>query len=994
VSTRNASHLLRLSPGRQAKKNPDGCRGSWSTTLSWNDCTTSNAASTKSGEQKFTNRHDRKRQLSTNDVVAQFCDEMRAHGLIVNVSEVIPNHHKPQRCKTDKDRGGRKNGYFRLYMDGTPAGFFGSWTGGYHTWRADTGSAPMSAEEEAKLRAERQRRKAEHAAAMKVAQDEAAAKAKKKWAKFVEATDEHGYLQRKGVRAHGLRIGAWWGFNHETSEPYVVCPDALIVPMYDLKRDIKSLQGIFPQPIEINGERRDKCYLAGGQKDGLFHLIGKPQEIDGRKVFVIAEGLATAASIHECTGHAVLVAFDTSNLLHVGRVVRGKYSDAVILFAADNDFSTVAPVSNPGVLYANKAAADVGGVVAIPYLDDVTGLKGVDFNDLHQREGAGAVEAWLNAALYPAEAEHEADTHDRDQRAHTGEQGDVPARQPAKPKPTTQADATDAAVADAEKSAGFRILGHNRETIYIFVHGMRQIIERDTFPQTTLLHMAPLNWWESNFPNSKSGGINANAAAEFIIRTAQRRGLYDPNCVRNGGAWMDAGRHVFHHGDHLTVNGKHMPVTAIRSKFVYEQTLPLPTPADVALTDAEGRHIYDIAKRFNWERNSSAALLAGWTFLAPICGALKWRPHIFLTGPAGNGKSTILRDYVHALIGEGGCVYAQGSSTEAGVRQDIGSTSLPCLIDEAERNTEREKQRIEALLALIRQSSTESAAKTLKGTVGGEGMKFNVRSMFALAAIFTGLERKADIDRLSVLSLKPSRGDADAAKKWDETKDLLHVLGREGDNMRGKMMRRALDVLPFILANSEVFKRVAAEKFKSQRDGDQYGTMMAGAWSLTNSTLATPDQALAMMNALDWTEHAEATEADDSQSALQELMGAFIQVQGIKHTVHNLITFALGEEVEGRTMEARQAKFELRQHGIVLEGTKMLLSNSSSAIKKLLTGTPFATDPKSAFGRLPGAGKNDGRLVRFNGVRTRVTSLPLECIGFGGRSISSEGELF
>jgi putative DNA primase/helicase len=937
-------------------------------------------------------------RLSEIEIIAQFTDAMCDEGIGPAGYETIVASGKLERYDVVGDKRKSGNGWYILHADRFPNGTFGCnkryGTDHAFTWKPEQQSAPMSADERKQLDQEMRARQAARDAKSKKDREHVAALADEIWKKAkAQGKDwdgEHPYLDDKGIKASGARIGDFPVFDKDTGEVIRTYRGALLIQIRDFGKtnNTRSLQAIRARPGEDGGFQ--KLFLTGGAKRGNFFPIGQPKKnADGHLVFIVAEGFATGASIYEATGQAVVVAFDSANLQPVGEAIRAKFADAVILFAADNDQFTVTPINNPGVHHATKAAHAVGGLVAVPEFGDLDG-KPTDFNDLHAREGLADVEACINAVLYPPDKQEQAEDLPWDAL----DQLPPEAREVPRSKPVTQAEAEDQAVHEVEEQAGFRILGHQRDKVFIFVHGMKQIIERETFPLTTLLHMAPLNWWENNFPGKGNGGsVNFNQAAEFIIRTAQRRGLYDPNCVRNGGAWSDAGRHVFHHGNHLTVDGVRMLVTAIRSRFVYEQTLPLPTPADVALTDAEGRHIFDIAKRFNWERSSSAALLAGWTFLAPICGALKWRPHLFLTGPAGNGKSTILRDYVHTLIGEGGCVYAQGSSTEAGVRQDIGSTSLPCLIDEAERNTEREQQRIEALLALIRQSSTESAAKTLKGTVGGEGMKFNVRSMFCLAAIFTGLERKADIDRLSVLSLKPSRCDVAAADRWEGTKELLHKLGNEDGNLRGKMMRRALDMMPTILANIEVFKKVATDKFGSARDGDQFGTMLAGAWSLTNSAIATPEQAREMMDGLDWTDYAEASEADDSESALQELMGAFIQVQGIRHTVHNLINFALGEEVEGRTLDSRQARTELRQHGIVLEGTKLILSNNVRAIKKLLADTPFATDPGAAFGRLPGAGKHDGKKVRFSGMRTRVTTLPLEAIGFGGKNITSEDDL-
>ena len=48
--------------------------------------------------------------------------------------------------------------------------------------------------------------------------------------------------------------------------------------------------------------------------------------------------------------------------------------------------------------------------------------------------------------------------------------------------------------------------------------------------------------------------------------------------------------------------------------------------------------ILELAQQFQWDVQASGMLLAGWVALAPICGALDWRPHIWLTGGAGTGK--------------------------------------------------------------------------------------------------------------------------------------------------------------------------------------------------------------------------------------------------------------------------------------------------------------------------------------------------------------------
>lgn len=200
--------------------------------------------------------------------------------------------------------------------------------------------------------------RAQHDAEQLARQAEAATQAAIRWSSSKPAT-EHPYLTTKGVQSHGLRIDR----------------QSLLIPLRDSKGTLQSLQTIGPDG--------DKRFLPGGRVKGCYHSIGKPA---GR--LVIAEGYATAATVHEDTGHAVAVAFNSGNLLHVAQALRAKYPEAVLVLAADDDWQTP---GNPGRTAATEAARAVSGLLAVP---DFTGLqrgpKDTDFNDL--RRLAQAVE--------------------------------------------------------------------------------------------------------------------------------------------------------------------------------------------------------------------------------------------------------------------------------------------------------------------------------------------------------------------------------------------------------------------------------------------------------------------------------------------------------------------------------------------------------------------------------------------------------------------------
>src|SRR3546814_3722369 len=80
--------------------------------------------------------------------------------------------------------------------------------------------------------------------------------------------------------------------------------------------------------------------------------------------------------------------------------------------------------------------------------------------------------------------------------------------------------------------------------------------------------------------------------------------------------------------------------------------------------------------------------------IAVICGALNWRPHVWLTGSSGSGKSWLLDNVIRPLIGAI-AVYCQSNSTEAGIRQTLATDARPVLFDEAESEDAKAQVRIQ-----------------------------------------------------------------------------------------------------------------------------------------------------------------------------------------------------------------------------------------------------------------------------------------------------------
>ena len=304
-----------------------------------------------------------------NNIVEAFKQAMQNAG-IEPPAEIIADGTL-HRFTVAGDRARSNNGWYVLHSDDPAAGSFGCWKRGIsETWCAKTYQTMTSAEKTAyttKIEAMKRQREKE----LIRIQAECRAWCTDTWAKAKDATNANPYIKRKGVNAYGLKS----------------LKDTLLVPVKDMKEAIHGLQFIAPAG--------SKKFKTGTNKTGHFFKIGKSKD----KTIIICEGYATGASIHQATGHAVVIAFDTGNLLPVAQSIRSKYPDMKIIVAADDDHANE---DNSGLTKATEAARAVNGLLAIPAFTDKREPKDTDFNDLARLVGRDAVKACIEAATIPS----------------------------------------------------------------------------------------------------------------------------------------------------------------------------------------------------------------------------------------------------------------------------------------------------------------------------------------------------------------------------------------------------------------------------------------------------------------------------------------------------------------------------------------------------------------------------------------------------------------
>lgn len=291
------------------------------------------------------------------DPIQEFCAAMRAAGLATDA--VITADGRLHRFNVEGDKRGKRNGWYVLHLDGVAAGSFGSWrTGESHQWCARA-EREMSGEEREQNRRRIAAAKVEREAEEAKLREVARLKAEKLWARAGLVDSAHPYLVNKNIRPAGIKQ----------------LNNILVVPVRDADGALHSLQFI--------GADGSKRFLSGGRKAGCYATIGEPAG-----VLCIAEGYATAASIHYATGYAVAVAFDAGNLVAVAKVLRAKFPGTRLVVCADDDQQTP---GNPGITKATEAAHAAGGLLAVPDFGSNRPGGVSDFNDLYQHGGQGAV---------------------------------------------------------------------------------------------------------------------------------------------------------------------------------------------------------------------------------------------------------------------------------------------------------------------------------------------------------------------------------------------------------------------------------------------------------------------------------------------------------------------------------------------------------------------------------------------------------------------------
>jgi putative DNA primase/helicase len=900
------------------------------------------------------------------DYISEFENFLAENGYIIKGSLIANNEW--QDCYSPHDKVGSKHstGRYSLKIEADTA------IGCFFCWQDESNKISWSPKEKSKVSSKERRDMKKKYDAEKKKQEKKEKNRQEKLSGWLNTAYKnlpkakmHPYLEKKDIQTHGVKIRAKG--------------KRLIIPIYKTDGSVWNLQSIT--------QAGNKYFFKGACiNGGYFPFVHKKDDLS---TILICEGFATGASIREATMMPVAAAFNAGNLSHVLHDLKKKFPKSSFVICADNDAFTFNPNKKPeginrhdvqgddprweewsqkGMLYnvgiekAKEAAVSNGGAAVIwpdfEFYDRKT--KPTDYNDLaalgSSKEVADQIFSKLEkipeAAPDEAVSEGETAYPVADQYLTDGDHN--PQYENLKPIKLKK---------KGDLGLAFKCLGYNENINYYFSFKQRRIVELKVTEHSmqNLLQLDTYNNWKNcdMFAECKNDKTIAMLALDRLISICTERGVFKrDDQVRGAGAWIDNGRYVMHCGNRIYMDGHHVEFDEIESQYTYVAAPQYINPEVKPLTNIEANKLREICESVTWSDNLSGTLLAGWIVVAPLCGALPYRPHIWITGEHSSGKSTVMNDIIRRAVGKIAINSEQGT-TEASIRQEMAYDARPIAYDEAEKD-----DRVMA----------EVVKLARKATTGGVVMKFGQgRMKVNFAACFSSVNvpvsNAADESRMTFLRITKNRRST-AIQDFERLMDLIEATLTK--DFPDRLLARTIRNMDALFHNIKMFKKGARRVFGDARMAEQIGTMMAGLYLLHSTKKITDEMAESIVRKYNWSDHIGDKNDNDPVRLIQHIATSIISytsASGLRRdcTIGELIVEA-GDQPDKDSV--------LRRHGIRRIGNDIFIASNHKNIHSLLRGTDWSDRWHEQLRNISGAEHIKSQYF-CSGFRNSAVKLPL-----------------
>lgn len=543
----------------------------------------------------------------------------------------------------------------------------------------------------------------------------------------------------------------------------------------------------------------------------------------------------------------------------------------------------------------------------------------------------------------------------------------------------------------------FTCLGYNHGMLYYspVQTGQLMALTSSAHTKQNLFYMAELKDYRNAYPSQNRPFWDMDAVTSDMMRTCRDLGTFDMDNIRGRGAWLDNGRVVIHLGNKMMVDGVIQDDMKVKdSEYFYELAGGFSPPSSDYISAKDAMGVYEMLCKYRWENPLFPLQLLGWMVMAPFCGAFRYRPHIWITGPAGSGKTWIQDNVINRFVGDY-ALMATSASTEAGLRSALKCDARPVLFDEAEAQDSDGVRRMQKTLELARQASSESEAQIYKGAATGGFVNYRIRSMFCFSSIGVNITQNADQSRISILSLNPQ-------EKYDEEKISLEIEQfKEAslycstiltEDFIDRAHGRTIRYLKEITESAENFSRSFNALLRNQRNGDQVGFLAGAGLSWLEGRIFSEEEALkwgvlhrvgTLVNAV--------IETDDRR-CLDHILDQIIHVRSEKGTPYALsisqivnalrfdtnLTGDNWREGTGLEPKIKDCIDALGQRGLKVskEHQALYVANSNAALSAMFRDTQWVAGGwTNALRQIEAADNNQGKTERFAGAVKKCTRI-------------------
>lgn len=582
-------------------------------------------------------------------------------------------------------------------------------------------------------------------------------------------------------------------------------------------------------------------------------------------------------------------------------------------------------------------------------------------------------------------------------------------------------------------------LGHLKKTLY-FLDADGQLIEENGKLDErfiTYLFGLRVQWVVDKFPMFKMVQGEKGEKPVFVpdgfkfhqpkvqralIQACRKKGLLDiSGKVRGRGSHRGkAGELILHCGDRVLTGGQKIgarvkkPVSQKPGQIgdlIFPTAPALPRPAETPATADQALRLLTLFDRWNWQSASrieigavqvriEAVIVLGWLICAKGCGAIDWRPHMWLVGPSGAGKSTLLK-LISGLLAD--WALESDDPSEAWINQKLIDQRLPVLYDEPEPDADANRF-VKQIILLARRASVGGSKG--RGSADHNAKEFVAYSCFLFASILHHELAEQDRNRMAIPKLAPFPANTAKLNMAKALKEL--GLPASVQELGLALTRRLLDQWPRYDHTLLVYQAELMEQGFTQREMDTYGQMLCAADLMLFDETPDPtamheaDRVKMFVKAtLPMVSVARAEAEDTSQRCLKRLQSYRLPSAKGQHqeTISRWVHKAL-EQVMLREYGSDEAKMKLASHGMLLvhcdkpDGEsgaveaelgpfekKVYLAvayKTHAGMAEIFNGSDWSGGIwTQALGALPGA-IAAGKQVRFKPDRHRSVLVPID----------------